>query len=130
MAKKKLSRKELKEQKRQTIDSVRQERAWEPPEPGITSPPTTEVVQDMAMLFGNSARPTPKDLEVITRVVEESEALSEEAEFEEVLFDPMQSVSLFMAAFASRGIEPDDIEGLAEDNEMREEVMAEIAEEL
>jgi hypothetical protein len=132
MAKKKLSRKELKEQKRQTIEGVRQERAWEPPEAGITSPPTTEVVQDMATLFGNSARPTPRDLEVITRVVTESDVLVAEAEFEEVLFDPMQSVNLYIAAAEARGITPeipDETEDEAEEG-IHEELLVEVAEAL
>jgi hypothetical protein len=132
MAKKKLSRKELKEQKRQTVQGVRQERAWEPPEPGITSPPTTEMVQDMAMLFGNSARPTPKDLEVITRVVTESGSLIGEPEFEELLLDPMKSANLYLAAAQTRGIAPDALDALAEDEgeEVQDEILTEVGEEL
>lgn len=132
MAKKKLSRKELKEQKRRTMEELRQERAWEPPEPGITSPPANDVVQDMAMLFGNSPRPTQRDLEAVTRIVAESEALLSEPEFEGVLFDPMQSVNSYIAAAQARGITPailDEPEGEMPEG-IQEEIMVEAAQNL
>lgn len=128
MAKKKLSRKEQKEQQRQMVEAKRQEREWIAPERGIVSAPSSDVVEDMASLFSGGRQPSRKDVERLMQIVVESDELAAEPEFEEILFDPMLSLNQFMTGAEDRGFGPEDLDTL--EAEEYEGIWGELVEEV
>lgn len=133
MAKKKLSRRELKRQRQQELDRVRSAREWEPPEPSDLYPEIDhELVEDMRPLIGSSPSPTQKELQTMMAIMLESAKWIEEPEFEDVLLDPMASVERFIEVADDRGFTPEAIEELDEDEriELQLVIVDEIADEL
>jgi hypothetical protein len=133
MAKKKLSRGELKRQRQQELERIRSKREWEPPEPFDLYPEVDhELVEDMRPLIGISPSPTQKELQTMMAIVLESSKWIEEPEFEDVILDPMASVELFIEAAEDRGFTLEAIEELDEDEriELQLVIVDDIADEL
>lgn len=123
--KKKLSKRRRKERRRAAMERKRRERGWEPPPP----PPTArqhELLDDMLPLFPGVADPSAPllSIEPVLRILAGSSALVDEAEFEEIIVDPMLSMVTFVAAAEEMGHDPDDLLKLPE--EEREDVHVDI----
>ena len=120
---KKLSKKERKEQRRAAMERVRQECGWEPPPP---PPEQNELLDDMLHLFPEIADPSaplPSAEPVIMALVGSSE-WADGPEFEAVIVDPMLCTATFVAAAEEMGHDPDSLLELPE--EEREDAHLEI----
>jgi hypothetical protein len=133
MAKKKLSNKELKRQRQQEKGRIRSEKDWEPPESADLYPEVDpELVEDIRPLMGSTPTPTQNELQMMMESLLESAELIDEPEFEDVLLDPMASVTLFIDAAHDRGFTPEDVGKLDEDERImfELEIIADITDEL
>jgi hypothetical protein len=133
MAKKKLSNKELKRQRQQEKERIRSEKDWEPPESADLYPEVDpELVEDIRPLMGSTPTPTQNELQMMMESLLESAELIDEPEFEDVLLDPMASVTLFIDAAHDRGFTPEDVGKLDEDERImfELEIIADITDEL
>jgi hypothetical protein len=132
MAKKKLSNKELKRQRQQEMERIRSEREWEPESADLYPEVDQELVEDIRPLMGVSPTPTQNELQMMMESLLESAELIDEPEFEDVLLDPMASVTLFIDAAHDRGFTPEDVGKLDEDERImfELEIIADITDEL
>jgi hypothetical protein len=94
---KKLTRKQLKQQRQAVIARKRQERGWQS-RPPLTKPDQDEVVDDIRPLLANinSSNPSDNDLHELLTILVESSRLIDEPEFEELVIEPALAVNTFV----------------------------------
>jgi hypothetical protein len=122
--KKRLSRKQLKEQRQAAIDRRREQAGWKP----RRAKPSTELVEDMLPLLApyQDRAVTRDEMEQIMMPMLDSGHLIEEPEFDDIVLDPMQSVIAFIEIGEELGLDPQDVENLSD--EERDDQFMEILE--
>jgi hypothetical protein len=121
---KKLTRKQLKQQRQAVIARKRQERGWQS-RPPLTKPDQDEVVDDIRPLLANinSSNPSDNDLHELLTILVESSRLIDEPEFEELVIEPALAVNTFVDVAKEMEIvpsSPDEVlsEDVAEDTQI------------
>lgn len=110
--KKKEARKQQIKQRRGAVSRKRQIARGGKLTPPRSSRPQQDVLDDMLPLFPRAADgpPTPAQTEEIMMTLLDSADLTDEPEFDEVIFDPMQAIDAFIEASQKLGIGPDNLE--------------------
>ena len=119
--KKKLSRKQLKQQRQEAVARKRKEQGWQPREYARTKRAQDEVIEDMRPLLMD----TSTSDEALLNIFIDSWHLAEEPEFEEIVIDPMLCVMTFIEAAEELGIGPTSLDTLS-DEDVDEEAQIEM----
>lgn len=113
MAKKKLSRKERKEQEEARKARIRREKGWTEPQPAEEDSLLDPELRELVASFGEDGP------EVIGGNIFEALSASmlwvKEPEFEDLIFDPVQTTDVFIEAMAERGWAPESVNQLEEE---------------
>jgi hypothetical protein len=128
--KKRLTRKQLKQQRRAAINRKRKEKGWK----GARKPVKNQeqgLLDDMLPLFplADDKFISPEtSLGPLMTVLLDSQELAEEPEFEDIIIDPVQCVQTFTEIGEELGIDPDEFFELPD--EEREDSYYEMLEQL
>jgi len=126
---KKLTRKQRKQQRREEIARKRKERGWEPQQ----APPThrTEVLEDMLPLFteiGDPATSSAPTVEQLIAALLDTDHLADEPEFEEIIIDPFLCLNTLSEVIRKFDLEAESLDLLPD--EEREDIQMTIREEI
>jgi hypothetical protein len=128
-----LTRKQIKAQRRAAIERKRRERNWAPPVPSSAPPmdEQDEIIADMLPLLsqdGDLSAVFDPDMGELMQVLVASDDLLEEPEFREVFANPLRCVRTISEVAEELGTDPDAIMALPA--EERDEVRASLFEEV
>lgn len=127
---KKLTRKQLKQQRQEAIARRRREKGWVPPQ-ARAKPARQELLDDALPLFplANQVESSKIAVDALFENLMDSEDLADEPEFEDMFFDPMECVVMFIKIGEERGIDPSEFSSMPENevNDIRAELAEEVA---
>jgi hypothetical protein len=126
---KKLTRKQRKQQRREGIARKRKERGWEPQQ----APPThrAEVLEDMLPLFTEMGDPSASSASTTEQFIVallDTDHLADAPEFEEIIIDPLLCLNTLSEVVQEFDIEPGSLDSLPD--EEAEDIQMTIREEL
>jgi hypothetical protein len=127
MKKRKLSRKQLKQQRREAIARKRKERGWEPRQEPSALRQEHKVIEDMLPLFpeiSDASAPSISAAEQLMMTLVASGYMAEEPEFEGIIVDPMLCMDTLAEVVEELDIEPESLEELSVED--REDTQMEI----
>jgi hypothetical protein len=111
--KKRLTRKQLKQQRQAAIERRRKQTGWKP----RPAQPSNELAEDMLPLLGSyqGGPATPADMERIMMPMLDSAHLIEEPEFDDLMLDPAECVMAFIEIGEEIGFEPESFDELSKE---------------
>jgi hypothetical protein len=111
-------KKQRKEERRKTMQRVRQEKGWQPP-PDVEFP-DDELMRDLLTFIpdlGGDQPPGQAAAETLTTAVLDSYDLVDEPEFGEIWFHPMQTIDVYAELEEERGVTEELLNALSEEEE-------------
>ncbi len=119
------------DQQRQAMDRMRQEKGWQPPEPDL---PEGNLLDDLMIQFPSAGKGLPDmaSAQLMADLAVDSHDLAEEPEFRTIYFHPMQSIDAYGAVEEKRGLSDEELEALPQEEqdaifwEMIEQVTGEL----
>jgi hypothetical protein len=128
--KKKLARKQRKQQRREAIARKRKERDWEPRQ-APSAPRQDDVFEDMLPLFAEIGDPAASSISTAEQfmiALLDTGHLADEPEFEEMIIDPILCLNTLSEIVQELDVEPESLDELSD--EEREDTQMTIREEI
>ncbi len=126
---KKLTRKQRKQQRREAIARKRKERGWEPQQ--APPAPRADLFEDMLPLFAEMDDPSASSASAAEQLIVallDTDQFADEPEFEEIIIDPLLCLNTFSEVVREFDIEPGSLDSLPD--EEREDIQMTIREEI